>query len=309
MKRCFFIFYFLFFISFFLTGQPVEYFNYYNHICIGDSLFQAKHYAQAGIAYQKAFNVKPGTYNDYYNAACYWSLAKNKEKAIEFLYKYVEKGGTDILHVLGDKDLDYLHETEEWKNFVSTFNEKINKLEVNYNKSLKKQLEEIAVKDQTLRRLYFLALDEFREEDAKMNYYTSLVVQEDSICRVQVANIIDNYGWVGIDEVGTKANLAIWLVIQHAPLEFQEKYLPLLKASVEKGNSKGVHLAYLEDRLLIKKGEKQIYGTQYNFNSETKESYFYPIQNEETVNLRRMKIGLEPIENYARISGVIYPKS
>src|SRR6185436_17984497 len=55
----------------------------------------------------------------------------------------------------------------------------------------------------------------------------------DSTNLVYVKSLIDKYGWPGKSFVGGRGNYTVWLVIQHADLETQEKCLPLMKASVE----------------------------------------------------------------------------
>src|SRR5262245_22426742 len=54
----------------------------------------------------------------------------------------------------------------------------------------------------------------------------------DSTNLVQVETLIKKYGWPGKGFVGTKGNRAVFLVIQHADLKTQEKYLPVLEESV-----------------------------------------------------------------------------
>jgi hypothetical protein len=110
---------------------------------------------------------------------------------------------------------------------------------------------------------------------------------------------------LGKGVVGSQGNQTIFLVIQHADLATQEKYLPLMAQSVAEGESSPSALALLQDRILMRQGKKQIYGSQVVFNAQgTKE--FYPIEDEAHVNARREKVGLEPIEVYAKHFGIDY---
>ena len=164
---------------------------------------------------------------------------------------------------------------------------------------IKAELEQIGTQDQTLRLLLPEVQAKFGNESTELKYFWSLINQQDSINEIAVTKLIDNYGWVGKDRVGEEANQSLWLVIQHAPLEIQEKYLPLLRESVNERQSQGWHLAFLEDRILMRNGKKQVYGTQSRLNKRTGQVEIVPIENFETVNERRRKIGLEPIEEYA----------
>jgi uncharacterized protein (TIGR02145 family) len=161
---------------------------------------------------------------------------------------------------------------------------------------VKYQLESIGVKDQTLRMVLPEVEKKFGRKTRETQYFWSLIHRQDSINEKEVINIIDNHGWLGISRVGEPANQALWLVIQHAPLKLQEKYLPYLKESVEKGESPGWHSAFLEDRILMRQGKKQIYGTQSITDPVSGRTDIYPIQDVENVNARREKIGLLPIK-------------
>lgn len=126
----------------------------------------------------------------------------------------------------------------------------------------------------------------------------------DSCNQVQVKALIAKYGWLGKSVIGNY-NQVLFLVIQHADLETQEKYFPMLQESVDKGESSKTDAAMLQDRILMRQGKKQIYGSQVVFN-KTGEQEFYPIEDEKNVNLRRAKVGLQPIEEYAKYFGIDY---
>ena len=171
---------------------------------------------------------------------------------------------------------------------------------------LKQELEWISAEDQTLRLLLPDALEKFGAGTNEYKYLWTLINRQDSICVEKVIDIVEEHGWLGKSRVGDKANQAIWLVIQHAKLEAQEKYLTLLKASVEQGESEGWHLAFLKDRILMYKDQKQIYGTQSVWDNTIKKNRIHPIENVEQVNERRASLGLAHIEEYAEANGYIF---
>ena len=172
--------------------------------------------------------------------------------------------------------------------------------------TLKKELELIGAEDQTLRLLLPEVTEKFGRESIEYEYIWSLIHRQDTICLNKLIKILDMHGWVGKSRVGDNANQAIWLIIQHAELKTQEKYLPLLKESVEKGESEGWHLAFLEDRILMRRRENQLYGTQTLWDDILKKYKIYPIENLKNVNQRRKRLGLEPIEKYAESNGYVF---
>lgn len=161
------------------------------------------------------------------------------------------------------------------------------------------KLEDIGMRDQTLRLLLPDVTSRFGRDSKEYKYIWSLIEHEDSVCSEVLVDILEEHGWLGISRVGESANQYIWLIIQHAELETQELYLPLLKESVKKEESPGWHLAYLEDRILMRNKQNQKYGTQSFWDQDLKKNKIYPIEDVSTVDERREELGLESMEEYA----------
>ncbi|HUR40463.1 MAG TPA: DUF6624 domain-containing protein [Verrucomicrobiae bacterium] len=117
--------------------------------------------------------------------------------------------------------------------------------------------------------------------------------------------LIDERGWPSRSVVGEKGATAAFLVIQHASLDRQKKYQPLLQAAAAKGEAPADQLALLEDRILMREGRKQKYGSQLQMNDQDAWE-FYPIENEPGVDERRKAVGLPPLADYAKELGVAY---
>ena len=110
-----------------------------------------------------------------------------------------------------------------------------------------------------------------------------------------VSQTIDRYGWLSVNEVGRAGNSALWLVIQHAELAVQEKYFPVMQEAVKNRKASKQNLAYLEDRILMRQGKKQLYGTQFKLDSQTNEIKLWDIEDPENLNIRRESVGLPPM--------------
>lgn len=108
--------------------------------------------------------------------------------------------------------------------------------------------------------------------------------------------VIAEHGWPGVRMVGTDGADAAWLFAQHADhdLDFQRQCLALLERAVEANDASPRHVAYLMDRVLIKEGKPQRYGTQF------RGSQPFPIEAVEDVDKRRAAVGLEPLAEYAK---------
>lgn len=281
--------------------------NYYELTSDATILYNAKKYNESAIKWDKAFSVHKGFSNDYYNAACSNALLGNNDKAIDYLRKAVEYGWTDIDWLKNDSDFTALRNTEKWNKLVKEIpiiqKKGLNRLNI----ELKERLENLRMQDQLIRLLLPDAEQRFGRESKEYKWFRNvLMTRNDSLVLAETMNIINNKGWVGISEVGELANQTLWLVIQHAPLNIQQKYFPLLKTSVEAGESKGHYLAFLEDRILMRQGKKQHYGTQSLWNKDLQKNIIYPIDKPDKVNKLRKEVGLETIEDYARNNGFIY---
>jgi hypothetical protein len=268
------------------------------------SHYADKNYQASGEAYDLAFEGDSGTAVDYYNAACSWSLAGDTLKAMAYLRTAAEKGWKNTEHIRRDDDLERLRNSDGWEEILSMVESNRAEYEKDFDQVLKAKLESLYIRDQTLRQLYSRAEEKFGKDSDEMKFFWEVVAKQDSANEKEVVAILDKHGWVGKSTVGGKANMTLWLVIQHAPLEVQEKYLPLMEESVRKGESSGRHLAMLHDRILMRKGEPQIYGTQIVPNPETGENEVYLIAHPEKVDERRASIGLGPLEEYLQRFGL-----
>lgn len=115
---------------------------------------------------------------------------------------------------------------------------------------------------------------------------------QDSLNQIQVFGLIDQYGWLGKKQVGNKASKTVFLVVQHSDLTAQERYLPLMRRAAAEGNAGKGDLAMLEDRILIRKGQKQRYATQKTTDYSTGETRFLDIEDIDNLNKRRAEMNL-----------------
>ena len=121
----------------------------------------------------------------------------------------------------------------------------------------------------------------------------------------RLVKIVERNGWPGLRSVGDRAATSAFLVLQHADYTLQKKYLPAFRAAVAAGEARPWNLALLEDRVLIREGKKQIYGSQWKENSKGIME-LYPIEDESNVDKRRQALQMPPIAEDAASYGVEY---
>ena len=197
-----------------------------------------------------------------------------------------------------DSDLTGLHSKKEWEKLILKLEQKLEKIEVNYDKPLQKELLSVYEEDQGIRTKFMEIYKNPNSNKKKIDSIGKIMNHKDSLNLIKVSKILDTKGWVGKDVVGETANKTLFLVIQHADLQTQQKYLPMMREAVKKGNASGANLALMEDRIALREGRKQIYGSQIAKNTETKIFYVSPLEDPDNVDARRANVGLQPIADY-----------
>jgi len=158
-------------------------------------------------------------------------------------------------------------------------------------------LDTIYKEDQSYRRK-FLELTTDKAPQKAIDSIRSIVRQKDSINLIKVNKILNQYGWLGPQDVGMNGSQALFLVIQHADLKTQQKYLPMIKKAEKEGKTLSSNLAILQDRIAMREGKKQIYGSQGFKDKTTGISYIYPMINPDKLDKRRKSMGLQPMKEY-----------
>ena len=113
----------------------------------------------------------------------------------------------------------------------------------------------------------------------------------------RLKEIIRDNGWPGMSLVGENAAKAAWLIAQHSvsEIEFMAECASLLEDAVAAGDVAGWQLAFLQDRVCMLSGKPQYYGTQFDIDADGWPIPF-PIEDADTVNERRARLGLNALE-------------
>lgn len=127
------------------------------------------------------------------------------------------------------------------------------------------------------------------------------MAQADSINVLKAKAIIAKYGYPGYSLVGEWSN-DFWAIVQHCDndIPFQERTLALMKKEIARNNASKENYAYLLDRVLVNKHQKQIYGTQVHVDTKTNKAEPFPLKYPKTVNALRKKMGMQPLAVYMK---------
>lgn len=283
--------------------------QYYHLLAQARSLYNDKEYLRSAQKYSQLFNTYKSnlTANDYYDAACCYSLSGMPDSAILYLSITVNQKKYDNLsHVQSDSDLISLHDVKGWNKIIEKVNYNKQQAEKGYNRPIVSVLDSIYNFDQRGRKVADDIGKRNGVRSAEMKKYLHDLGLQDSINLIKVTSIIDKNGWLGPDKVGEQGNTTLFLVIQHADKNIHEKYLPIMRQAVRNGYAKAEHLALLEDRTALEEGKGQIYGSQIIRDQKTGKPAIAPIVDEKNVDVRRESVGLGPIKEYAKLFQINY---
>ncbi len=147
------------------------------------------------------------------------------------------------------------------------------------NQKLIKEIKEMFEIDQDLR---------LKAKPGKelINYMIYVV---DNIHNYRIWKIIKKYDYPTQKLIGKKSMKDFWLLIQHQDydLDLQEKCFKYCDFELKEK-------AFLMDRILLHKGKKQKFGTQYML--ENNKLVLKPVLDIKNLNKRRIKCGLNTVE-------------
>ena len=196
--------------------------------------------------------------SDYWNfAVSYQIMGQPREMIYDFLWKSKttekEKFCEIVNHLLKDNPIDslsfYKLLGEDFRELISgcshvaknSFDVDKYISENSYNKELIYRLNKLLIEDQKGLR----------------------TATDSSGANIKEAEkIIEQYGYPGTKMVGPKFDFVVWIVIQHAELKYQEKYLSLIANAVHQKELGKTCLRMLLDRIYTKKIGRQIFGSQ-----------------------------------------------
>ncbi len=258
-------------------------------------------------AYERAFAISKHSALSHLRAARCAQMCNDKTKAQAYVDKALEISWDATAELLEDKieypELAALHDSDLGK---KTLEKAMAVAKASgFNFELAKTLDALREEDQRPRQELEVLQSKYTEADPEFQQFLHDWSSSDSLCLIKAEAIIQQYGYPGKSLVGESRQDVIWLIIQHAPLEKQEKYLPLIETAAQKGDLQKSAWAMLLDRIRMDKGQPQVYGSQLVYD-EAKGWKFHEIEDEANVNKRRAEVGLGPLEEYAAYMGVVW---
>lgn len=266
------------------------------------NLYESKEYLKSAQKYSEAFNVTETAIltQDRIEASSSWALAGFQDSAFIQLSEVAEDSTfTDYIWlIVFNPDLNPLHSDKRWNIFIEKIKINFAKKNKNLDMHLVNILDSVYMEDQLCQQKYFAIATRYGQESEELKSFRNVMKEKYARNLIIVKKILDDRGWLGETVIGHWGNIALFLVIQHSNLEVQDKYLPMMREAVKKGNASSANLALLEDRVALAHGRKQIYGTQVEYDNEKGESIVSPLEDPDNVDRRRAEVGLGKLQDY-----------
>lgn len=244
-----------------------------------------------------------------YNLACAYSRTSQEDSSLKYLELYVQQNRDSSNMALTDPDFINLRSIARWEALE-------NRIISNY---CAKNKIRIRKPDYAKALWYMLATDQA--------YYQELKIAEQKTGRTsavifaiwdlkrklnddnqrQLEALINEKGWPKISEVGERAAGAAFLVIQHANLAKQEKYLPVLERMCQVKEARWADYALMYDRIQTSRDQPQRYGSQVRYNSKDQKYELFPLEDASKVDEWRREAGLQPLAEYVSRWNIVWP--
>lgn len=263
-----------------------------------DVLLKSGKLKDAILVYDSLYKADPSNRDNTYNYACAYALMGNNDSAFQYLNLATELDS--MASPLNDPDFYFLLNDDRWADFEDKM---ILKIAAKYNPysnpALTKELWRMKVKDQA----FYYHLEVANKENGMSSPIIRALwelkhqINDNNLKRIE--EIITEHGWPKESIAGGSAAQTVFLIIQHADLATQKKYLPIMREAADNKEASWSALALLIDRIEMRENRPQIYGSQISRNQDGEYIVFEMIE-PEYVNQRRKEVGLPPIEDYVK---------
>lgn len=259
---------------------PASQDDYWTLMFHADSLFDDHLYADAKEIYDLAF-----TY-DRYILPSQLSTVANKMLAVGN-----DQAALEYLNHRAQMEKDFYLEPSAcpFPQLRDTF--EVRKQTWNYNLPLKEELEEILERDNYNRILWNQAANNRSESPERIEKLARYALGTDSLNLIKVNKVLSEGGFPRKSQVGEFATFAVCMVFQHNSLEQQKIFLPQLEEAVRSGDVASAFWALLKDRIDVREGRPQKYGTQIGPDGK-----LCPLLDASRVNEWRQEVGLPLLE-------------
>jgi len=279
----------------FATNDPA----YKSNVTLGQAAMESEKYDSCMHYYDVAFKIKQTSYLSTMRAAACGFSALNVDYVERELGKAFELNWGGAKQVFDNyPEFNYL-KASAFEDMVINAHEDA-AIASGADLELMEEFETIRFEDQRYRQQMREVGEKYGRQSTQMDSLWTLQNHADSLNTLRIIEVIEERGYPGKSIVGPGMASTAFLVIQHADLEIQEKYLKTITDAADAGEVNWSSVALLVDRINTRNERPQIYGSQVSSDRETGESFFFEIAEPYKVDSIRATVGLGPLSEYAK---------
>ncbi|NLL27764.1 MAG: hypothetical protein GX259_03120 [Bacteroidales bacterium] len=257
-----------------------------------DSLYNDCKYEEAKIEYSKFIDYEKGT-TFYFAmtmlAKCHAVQQSPKDSVFKYLFIVVNESKMFRFVDISDCVFDSYRHFPEWEEITKTAIEKtfVGKTQNEIDLAL------MIGSDQKYRGLSPCKIDFLKEKQGIKDIWALQRKIDEENEAVILKYFLDLKNDISSFKIKGSAYAGFMLVLWHSSLNVLKKMKPFMKKAFLEGKVKPEDYALYIDKLRVNKGKKQLYGTQYCPNKETKKMELAPIKNIKKLSKRKLKIGIK----------------
>jgi hypothetical protein len=284
-----------------VSAGPLEGQGLFATLQQADSTEKVGNHAAAVKLYEQAYGLSGFDPVGLGVAARSAALAGEKEVALRDLGKAIDQGYLEP-RLLADSAFRTLRADPRWKALEAKLKRKLATL----NQPLRDTLVALADQDQQNRHDFQVLIRTLKNGSPEYAAAVKAFNSSDSAVQAKMKAIVVADGWPTRSKVADDGAHAAWILTQHMPKEFQESVLPKLLAAVKAGEAQPGDGALLQDRVLTRSKKLQIYGSQLSVPPGGGNLVVDPIEDPNCVDVRRKRVGLEPLADYLIRYSIVY---
>ena len=263
---------------------------------MADSLRFEGELDQAVTAYRDVLRHHPDDGQALYALASTYALQPHRlDSAFHYLTRALAFDST--MRPLWDADLFFMQDDARWAEIEAAQLDKL-ALQVGegFDRAYAGALLRIRMKEHAYRYHMMLSMRKLGRQSPVVTALANAMGDHHAGNMTHLEALIEDNGWPALSQVGEEAAYTAGNVINHADLETRRHYLPVLEAACKKGEGDWSRYAHILDRVELELGNKQVYGTQMEFNEQSRRFEPQPMIDPDNVHQRRAEIGLAPLE-------------
>ena len=269
----------------------------YEAMYLADSLsgFKVKQYSESLKLYDYVFNSFKISPKIYVKASIIAIKDSQNVVAFKYLNNAVDDGWRDMRYLEREKIFKNLKQLSEWDFLIHKMKNNIKNDSNNYELALQDSIVKMYDKDQGIRKY----IGVFVNGKPKYNNDSLLPIMLNIDLQNQIflTNLLHTNH---IPKISNEAMDMLFILIAHCDLVTQETFLPILDKTKKESEEQKYICLMIQDKICIKQGKKQKFGTQTEWNNVTGKMMLLPVEDCTYAEKIRTELDIEPLSIYLR---------